>query len=156
MYRCEVCEELFEELALVGDNGIVHRGCPNCGSDMWTELDACDACKDEFPVDELFYGLCADCLRKKCTYDKALAYLKERGNLGSFFCWHVNEGFEPEMFAEEFLDMLEEIFLRKKANDLLTGSTNFLGVVQYYILDADGDCGKDDFAKFLFEGRTTK
>lgn len=158
MFRCENCGKTFETMAhYTESHGFPHPpfeewdGCPFCGESRPTEVETCDGCGETVDVDDLYYGLCADCLRKKCTFDRALAYLKGREKLGNFFCWHLNAGYEPEAFSEEFLDMLEEIYLRRKANDLLTGSTNFLGVVQYYILDDDGDYGKDDFAKFLHE-----
>lgn len=158
MFLCESCGRTFENLEHYSEShgfafGPAEEwdGCPYCGESGAVEVETCDGCGEVANTDELFLGLCADCLRKKCTYDKALAYLKERGKLGSFFCWHLNAGYEPDAFSEEFLGTVEEIFLRRKANDLLTGSTNFLGVVQYYILDDDGDFGKDDFAKFLHE-----
>lgn len=103
-------------------------------------------------LDELYYGFCEGCLRKKCDYDTALEFLKSQTYLGPFFCWLLNDGYEPPAFYSYLLDAFEELYRRKVANDKLLSSTSFLGIVQQYILDLDGDYGKMAFARFLRGG----
>lgn len=156
MFRCENCGKTFETMAhYTESNGFPHPpfeewdGCPFCGESRPTEVETCDGCGETVDVDDLYYGLCADCLRERCTYDSALGYLQDRDELGPFFCWLLNDGHEPDVFKPDLVDVLAEIYRRRKANDLLTNSTEFLDSVREYILDADGEFGKADFAEYL-------
>ena len=158
MYKCESCGRTFDELEHYSEShGFEHPpfeewdGCPYCGESGAAEVECCNSCHEAIKVDELYYGYCADCLKRLCTYDAAFDYLEASDLLGKFFCWHFNGGYEPDIFMHDLLDVFAEIYRRRKANDLLTNSTEWLDAVQDFILDADGDWGKDTFAKFLNE-----
>ena len=152
MLYCANCGEVFEELyhytmPLTKDD---FYGCPRCGAvGGFREISNCSGCGEVFDEEDLYSGFCEDCLRKFCTYDMALDFLKSADLLGKFFCWLLNDQYEPGRFATPLLEAFEELYLRRKANDLLTGSTDFLDMVQQYILEADGCFGQLAFGLFL-------
>ena len=156
MYKCESCGRTFEELEHFSEthDGWYKEewdGCPYCGESGAVEVETCDGCHEAIKVDELYYGYCADCLKRLCTYDTALDFLESNELLGKFFCWKYNDGNEPDSFNLDLLEIFAEIYRRRKANDLLTNSTEFLDSVREFILDEDGDYGKDGFAKFIVD-----
>jgi len=156
MFLCEGCGRTFENLEHYSESHGFRSGpfeewdgCPFCGESGAIEVEACSGCGQEIKVDDLFHGLCAACLKKRCTYDTALEYLQDIEQIGPFFCWLLNNGHEPDVFAVDLLDLFAEIYRRRKANDLLTNSSEFLESVQDFILEADGDFGMENFAAWL-------
>lgn len=158
MFRCESCGKTFEELEhYTESHGFEHPpfeewdGCPYCGESRPTEVESCAGCGELVDVEELYDGFCVDCLKKNCTYDNGFEFLLQEDLLGPFFCWLLNGGWEPHIFESNLLDVFQELYKRKKANDLLLNKSDFLESVQEFILDADGHYGKDNFADFLKE-----
>lgn len=158
MLKCESCGRIFEELEHYSERHGFDRppyeewdGCPYCGESGAVEIGSCSYCDKIVDADNLYHGYCETCLKLKCTYDAALDFLQSRELLGGFFCWYFNGGHEPDMFTLDMLDVFAEIYRRRKANDLLTNSTEWLDAIHEYILEDDGEYGKDGFAQFLVD-----
>lgn len=97
----------------------------------------------------VYYGYCVGCLQDRCTYDVALEYLKAHDCVASFFFWLLNDGNEPARITGDLEALFYDIYLRRKAEDLILQKDNFLKSVREYILVSDNDTGKYDFARFL-------
>lgn len=158
MYKCESCGRTFEEQKhYTESHGFEHPpfeewdGCPFCGESGAVEIGSCSCCDKIVDADELYHGYCETCLKLKCTYDAALDFMESRDLLGKFFFWMFNDGSEPQYIGQDLLEVFAEIYRRRKANDLLTNSHEWLDAVQEFILDSDGHFGKDEFANFLVE-----
>ncbi len=159
MYRCENCGHLFEdgEQAVWEEtHGLDHGpyekwdGCPICKGG-YEEVHQCKECGGWHTENELYEGWCEKCLRELTTHDIALDFLTESELLATFMFEKVWESSEPDNVSDKLKKVLRELFLRRKADDLLCSKSDFLNICKTYIFDDDGDFGKIVFAEWMKE-----
>lgn len=83
-FKCLDCRYEFDEPAVVTEtHGLdsppyeERSVCPNCGGNF-TDLIECDVCGRGFTTeDEMFDGICADCIKKKYSTALGLKYLAD-------------------------------------------------------------------------------
>lgn len=161
-YKCKECGHIFEEgeaKCYRENQGECHGAiayetftvCPCCGSSDFDETKRCKCCMGEFLENELFDGRCDDCLRNSITHDTALNFMEENDLLLNFMFEKIWKSSVPEKISEFLKEIVRELFLRRKADDLLCDKIDFLNVCKEFILEDDGDFGKIAFAEWLNE-----
>lgn len=122
--------------------------CPVCGGG-YEETIHCGICGGEFTKDELYCGVCEDCLSEAITYDNVLQYLLDYHLLGEFMFDTWFKSSVPKIISEELEVTLQEWFLRLKANDLLCGTSELLDKCREFV--EEDDFSKADFADWVLE-----
>lgn len=159
MYKCLVCGHIFahgEEAEWTEAHGERWTGCPVCKS-SYEETVRCGHCSGEHLEDELYGGWCMECIAEAVTYDRALAYMSARdygdgqNYLVDFIFEWIWDASAPARFGQTLRDVVRSEFARRKFNDIACGVSTFLDKCKAFILSGDGDCGADDFAKWLTE-----
>lgn len=157
MYKCLECGHIFED----GEQNIIKEDhglsggfyeefacCPVCNGDF-VEVFNCDKCNKVMEKDNLYDGLCLDCLEASATFSNLYQFLKENELLHVFMCEKFFEMPCPSSVSDKFLACLDELFLRQKANDLLCDKTYFLDMLKKYVLEGDGEIGLQVYAEWL-------
>ena len=158
-YKCLDCGHIFEdgEQAVWTENqGECHgtpafeefSGCPFCKG-AYEETAGCKKCSGEFLEDELYHGLCEECLRDAVTYDDFLAYLTETEQLPLFMFETVWDTQEPKKVSDKLMVVLRDQYLRNKADDLICNKTAFMSLCEKFVMDDNGDDGRNDYAEWL-------
>jgi hypothetical protein len=161
MYKCLECGHIFDEGEQIEWNeqhGLDappyehFSGCPIC-SGAYEETKRCIECGGEFLVDELYEGYCIECLAKQVTYDSFFAYTTD-GDTDNFMLFMFEDVYDspmPGAYSNKLYNVFRELFLRAKANDLLCDKTELIDACRTFIIDEDGESGKQDFAEWLKE-----
>ena len=159
MYKCLECGHIFddgEQAVWTENQGECHggpaferfSGCPLCKG-AYEETTRCKKCSGEFLEDELYEGLCEDCLRYAVTYDDFLAYLMETEQLPLFMFETVWDTQEPKNVSDKLMVVLREQYLRNKADDLICNKTAFMSLCEKFVIEDDGEYGRTDYAEWL-------
>lgn len=152
MYRCVECEHLFEdgeELIYTESHGEKLKVCPCCRGGFEV-VHQCDKCRNWFSEDELYEGMCADCLAGQICYGTALKYFQSRDIVVDFMVgkWY-EEKVVPSKPSEKLKEAMEQNFKRTAAEEMLLDRHSFYKAIAEYIMEDDGNMGKQDFAEFL-------
>ena len=144
-YKCNNCGHIFEkgEAATWTEahgftDGFCETfyGCPMCRGD-YEETAPCKNCEREKTEDELYNGLCKECLEKRLTKETAIKYLVESGIVVDF-AFTVLFGIEvPQSTSKALLDFILP-FVECHANE---------DNLSAYIFD--DEAGIEDFAEWL-------
>ena len=129
---CLSCHAVFDEKDISHqreDTGEWFACCPVCGIPDLIDTETCEICGKDFEEGEIEYGVCLDCLWNAIDYDTALSYMKDRGELATFFMECIWQTGHLEHSSVEFDSFLEEAFKRKVANEkLMSQFVNFRGM----------------------------
>lgn len=156
-YKCIKCGHIFEageQFEWTEDYGEKWSGCPVCHGE-YEETRQCECCGSEQFEDDLFWGLCLDCIRDGVNYEMFLSYLEDRDLLADFM-FTAYESEKPENISDKLKAVLRELFLRSRADDLLCDKREFLDKCIDYVFNANGDIGKADFAEWLTNRKEVK
>ena len=168
MFRCESCGHLFED----GEQATWEErhgldsppyekfsGCPVCKGD-YEEVYQCKECGDWHTEDELYDGWCEKCLRESINYDTFFEYCeanKDEQYLDTFVMYYIfNCEYVPKISSHEFHELMVKtynkrarlskeytmVFGRKAVDCLLYSCIRF-------IMDDDGDSGRENYADWL-------
>lgn len=165
MFKCKNCGCVFgeEEMRFVNESHGFNDGfyerievCPNCGCDgCFEEMGKCEDCGEYFEENDLFGCFCIDCLKEEITYQSALEFM-ERDCCDSLDIFMFESVFEvdcPKKRSEKMDKHLKEVYMRFVADEKLRRTDVFLKKAQDFILNYDGDYGKENFADFIIEKR---
>ena len=171
MYKCTECGNLFEEgeQAIWYENqgechGVIamerFSGCPVCGGD-YEEVHQCKKCGDWHSEDELYDGLCANCLRETINYDTFFEYCeanKDWQYLDIFMMSELLGGMDcPRNISTEFHQLMIETYKRRVANAKLLGEKfGFLEYCVRFIMEDDGSNGRENYAYWLNNRKVVK
>ncbi len=162
MFRCESCGHLFEE----GEQAVWEEthgldsppyetwsGCPVCKGD-YEEVHQCRDCGDWHSDDELYDGLCENCLRETINYETFFEYCEaNKGDkyLDIFVMADLLGGMDcPDNISQEFHQLMIETYKRTVANAKLLGEKfGFLADCIRFIMDDDGSIGRENYADWL-------
>ena len=168
MYRCCECGNLFEE----GEQAVWEEthgldsppyetmsGCPVCRGD-YEEVHQCKECGDWHSEDELYGGWCANCLRETINYDTFFEYCeanKKHNYLDTFvMCYLLNCDEVPEHPSWDFHRLMIKHY--KERVDAITSWEKLMGKKHIddfliacirFIMDDDGDSGRENYADWL-------
>ena len=156
MYKCTECGHVFENASHWHEShgfrdGSYERfsGCPRCLS-PYEEAVYCANCEGLFLESELYHGYCANCLRATIDFDSFFDYLQDTGLFGHFMFEHILESTQPK--TSEKLNTAMVVFYRLLSQrDEKRKTPVFAGACASYIMDADGESGRDDYAEWLKE-----
>ena len=175
MYRCENCGHLFEE----GEQAVWEErhgldtppyekwsGCPICKGG-YEEVHQCQECEEWHTEDELYDGWCEKCLRETINYDTFFEYCEANEDeqyldifvmselLGGMDCpkW-ISYDFHQLMISEykhraELVRSYEKMFGKKAPDDFLSACIRF-------IMDDDGESGRENYADWLNSKKEVK
>lgn len=147
MYRCCNCRHVFlDPITVRTETGPV-SGCPWCGIDDMVEVDECDQCGKRYETDDLYGGVCLDCLKEALDYPTALSYLLARDYLREFLV-----SVDGSVAVSSSMCGIQMAYLLHENDDRDRGNEDFLDKVRDFILE-DSVCATD-FALWLRgEGR---
>lgn len=173
MFRCYECGNLFEdgEQAVWHENygaeigGEMFEGCPVCKG-AYEQVYQCDGCGEWHSGDELYHGWCEECLRATIDYDTFFEYCeanKEDNYLDTFvMCYLLNCDGVPKYPSWEFHQLMISTYnnhVRIAKESKLIGNKcicDFLEDCIRFVMDDDGDCGKENYADWLNNNREVK
>ena len=170
MFKCESCGNLFEEgeqAVWYENQGECHgvtamerfSGCPLCHDD-YNEVYQCNECGDWHYADELYSGWCEKCLRETINYDTFFEYCeanKDEQYLDIFVMSELLGGMDcPKHSTVEFHSLMverykQEVKLDRDTESILGRKTslNFLDACIRFIMDDDGEIGRENYADWL-------
>lgn len=133
--------------------------CPNCGGDFKDAVD-CDQCGETFTEDELYEGWCETCLRETINYDTFFEYCEaneEHHYLDIFVMSELLGGMDcPDNVSDEFHQLMIEVYEHKVNciriyEDLVRVASidNFIDACIRFIMDDNGECGRENYADWL-------
>ena len=169
-YKCRECGHEFREcdLGTIEEKhfldghyaGSEHFACcPECQGD-YDDADYCCECGEIFGEDELYSGWCEKCLRETINYDTFFEYCEANKDeqyldifvmselLGGMDCpKNVSYGFHKLMIEEykrtvKFINDYEKAFGKPSLH-------NFLDACIRFIMDDDGEIGRENYADWL-------
>lgn len=152
-YICLDCGHHFDEgeqAQFKEAHGERYSACPVCGGD-YEKAEWCRQCKGDFLADKVYGGYCRECLEGAIDYDTGLRFLEDKGLLADFIIGAYFESEVPESTSATFNLHLLNTFKRLKAEEILMNRNNLLQLLRRFILDDEGDTGKELFAKWLTE-----
>lgn len=77
MYKCDNCGCEFEEpYKLQEDTGEIFNVCPDCKETDYYELETCKICGEYFNQDELWNGMCEQCLKDEFEVHRGLKFVE--------------------------------------------------------------------------------
>ena len=123
-------------------------GCPKCLGGF-TRAERCGKCGEYFPDGSLYDGICRNCLEERIDYDTGLQFMEDMGYINLFMMEVVLDGEMPYRVSDKLAEVLKQQYRREVVNDKIFGTHTFLDSIRQYILDDDGEYGKDTFAKWL-------
>ena len=169
MYRCCNCGNLFEEgeqARWTEEHGEKWDGCPLCRGG-YEEVHQCKECGDWHTEDELYEGWCEKCLRETINYDTFFEYCeanKDEQYLDIFVMSELLGGMDcPKNVSYEFHQLMideyqhranlvrqyEKMFGKKAPDDFLSSCIRF-------IMDDDGEIGRENYADWLNNRKVVK
>ena len=155
MYRCDDCGLDFAVPKRVTDRhgfddgpGETYECCPYCGG-QFLPIKACHLCGVEVTEDEMFGGVCKECLEESITYDGFLKFSDSTEDNG----WQFSPNRLQEFFFEELFAIpnmtesssalrreLRELYLRKVAHEKLCGKHDLLKAIKRHVMDDSETC----------------
>ena len=172
--KCTDCGYVFDyedATAVKEDHGFddfpeIFRICPNCGGDFKVAVD-CDHCGETFTEDELYSGWCEKCLRETINYDTFFEYCeanKDEQYLDIFVMSELLGGMDcPNNVSYEFHNLMIKLYEDKvgffKFFEGATGrkaSDEFLPSCIRFIMDDDGEIGRENYAEWLNSKKEVK
>ena len=133
--------------------------CPNCGGDFEDAVE-CNECGEAFIEDEI-YGdkWCEKCLRETINYDTFFEYCeanKEHNYLDTFvMCYLLNCDEVPKYPSWDFHQLMISTYnnyVRSIKEAKAMGSKYVCDILEdciRFIMDDDGECGRENYADWL-------
>ena len=140
--------------------------CPNCGGDFEDAADCCECC-ETFTENELYSGWCEKCLRETINYDTFFEYCeanKDEQYLDIFVMSELLGGMDcPKNVSYDFHQLMIEVY-KYKVNciriyeDLMHKASidNFIDACIRFIMDDDGEIGRENYADWLNSKKEVK
>lgn len=159
MYKCKNCGHLFEEgeQEVWNENygteigGEMFSGCPMCRG-SYEEVHQCKECGYWHTDDELYEGWCEKCLREKIDEVVFFDYIKETEDYLEHFMFTNVFGIDPPKETSDTMrNWLGIIYTIKARNE-----ERFVDACKKYIIEDDGDFGKQNFAEWLNSKKEVK
>ena len=168
MFKCCECGHLFED----GEQAVWEErhgldtppyekwdGCPICNGG-YEEVHQCKECGEWHTEDELYDGWCEKCLRETINYDTFFEYCeanKDEQYLDIFVMSELLGGMDcPKESTVRFHSLMvdyynREVNIERNAESLFGRKTifSFLGRCIRFIMDDDGESGKENYADWL-------
>lgn len=159
MYKCVDCGHLFEQ----GEEAVWSEsrgefwgspcseevsGCPICKGG-YEEVTPCEKCETYCFSDELTDGMCDNCILDAITYQNALEYFEQFGELHNFIFNSVWKMDAPAKVSDELNRDLREFYLRYVADAQIRNSNDFINLICDYIISKS--CRKSAFVEILKE-----
>ena len=171
MYRCENCGNLFEEgeqAVWYENQGECHgvtamerfSGCPVCKGD-YEEVHQCKKCGEWHSDDELYDGWCEKCLRESINYKTFLAYCeanKDDQYLDIFVMSELLGGMDCQKNVSwDFHCLMGDVYRKevKRAKES-PALFCFLPACISFIMDDDGESGRENYAYWLNNRKVVK
>ena len=162
MYKCCDCGNIFEE----GEQAVWSEthglysppyekwsGCPVCKG-WYEEANQCKECGDWYTHDELYRGLCENCIRETINYDTFLEYCEsdiEDNDIETFVMFYLLNCDEvPKYPSWEFHQLMVETYKRRVSDaKILGGRFDFLEDCIQFIMHDYGSIGIENYADWL-------
>lgn len=167
MYKCTECGHLFEDgeqarwtemRGFTDGRGEEWSGCPMCKGG-YEEAKLCKSCDEGHTESELFDGWCAECLKAEITYDSFFEYCEdvrkeqypdEQSYLDLFVMETLLDVECPKHISYDFHQlMIDEYKRRVESAKAYPKTDDFLAECIRFILEDDGDIGKENFAEWM-------
>ena len=135
-------------------HGETMSGCPKCLGGF-THAERCGCCGEYFPDGTIFDGLCRECLSLTVNYDTALKFMLDTDDYFDLFMFETwLDTPLPTKVGQRMHDYLICQYNRERAEANI-GEHAFLDAIKEFILDYDGDFGKETYAKWLRRVRSS-
>ena len=147
-YKCLECGHIFdegEEWRWVESHGEHMTGCPICGC-AYDEACQCDKCGAYHLSDELYSGLCADCLGDMATPQNIADYAESDTLLAEDFYAYYYDSFIAGT-SVQLRQLLRGGLLQRASLELLNGHTDTQEKCRKYITEDEEHL--TDFAEWI-------
>lgn len=172
MYRCENCGHLFEEgeQAVWYENygaeigGEMFGGCPMCKGG-YEEVHQCKECEEWHTENELYSGWCEKCLRETINYDTFFEYCEANKDENYLDIFVMAEFLDMDMSkysSYDFHALMIRLYGERVASinkdKALFGKSHeeFLDACIRFIMDDDGEIGRENYADWLNSKKEVK
>lgn len=171
--KCTSCNYVFdfEDRTVVKQNHGFDDGfyetfscCPNCGGDFEDAADCCE-CGETFTENELYDGWCEKCLRETINYDTFFEYCeanKGEQYLDIFVMQELLNMDCPNNVSYEFHELMVDTY-KARVDDIKSAMTaSYKAVIDIlpacirFIMDDDGEIGREHYADWLNEREQSK
>ena len=146
MFKCFECGHLFEhgeERKVVETHGEEYLACPVCGC-SYEETIQCKRCGAHHFEDDLYNGLCAECIGSFMTKDNMRDYLKNRDIEVDFYIeWRYHS--RVNYASGKLIDDLKSLWLKEVA---IKGEDSLAECREFIVSD---EFGLKDYADWLEE-----
>ena len=170
MFKCCECGNLFEE----GEQSVWEEthgldsppyerwsGCPICKGD-YEEVHQCKKCGDWHSEDELYDGWCEKCLRETINYDTFFEYCEANNDENYLDIFVMSEFLNmdmPKHSSFDFHQLMIEVYKERVSwAKMYTEAKvyDFLASCIRFIMDDDGECGRENYADWLNKREANK
>lgn len=139
--------------------------CPNCNGDFEDAADCCE-CGEAFTDDELYSGWCEKCLRETINYDTFFEYCeanKDEQYLDIFVMSELLGGMDcPKNVSWDFHQLMIDVY-KARVDDIKSVTTaSYKAVIDIlpacirFIMDDDGEIGRENYAEWLNSKKEVK
>lgn len=154
MFKCFECGHLFErgeEKRYTEMHGESYLACPICGG-AYEETNQCSCCGGHFFEDELYNGMCEECIGENMTLENMVKYLDDSSLEEDFYLeefYHSSIHFA----SDELIDLARNGFMQKVAIEKLNHygdgpfESEHVSMMRKFIVD--DHFGLYDYAEWL-------
>lgn len=124
MFKCLDCGRLFEcgkEKKIVESHGEEYLVCPLCGG-IYEETEQCKRCESHHLEDDLYNGLCLECVGALMTHSNMKKYLADAGLEEDFYIGEVYKS-NFDYVSKKLLDLARCAFNKMTVNDVLNAAS---------------------------------
>lgn len=130
---------------------MVEYACPICGGE-YEETKRCSRCDGNFLEEELFDGICNNCLNDELTFDNMFLFLLDDEDIFKDF---VEKSVVKCLLygndQKDLLIALSGFFAHFESKDFESGTKTFYNICKNYITDNNNDFAKTEYAEWLNE-----
>ena len=164
MFKCCECGHLFEDgeqAVWTEAHGEKWSGCPICNAG-YEEVHQCKECGDWHTENELYDGWCEKCLRETINYDTFFEYCEANKDENYLDIFVMSEFLDMDMSEHssyDFHQLMIKVYKERVSwakNHPTSLIDSFIVSCRRFIMDDDGEIGRENYADWLNSKKEVK